>query len=74
MTLESGLGQLSDLKNLETLNVCGTDHRIGVRELEWMRAHWPNIEEIQGLFQKVQAPTPENEAWILNYEPEWVSD
>lgn len=73
-TLESGLDQLSDLKNMETLNVCSTDHQIGIRELEWMRAHWPNMEEIQGFFQKIQAPNSENEAWILNFEPEWVLD
>lgn len=37
--LESGLGQLCDPKGMESLSVCDTDHRIGIRELEWMHAH-----------------------------------
>jgi len=55
---------------MESLSVCGTDHRIGIRELEWMHVHCPNMEEIRELFQKVQAANPKIEAWILNFELE----
>ncbi|KAK3833010.1 MAG: hypothetical protein JOS17DRAFT_801985 [Linnemannia elongata] len=48
-SLESGLGLLSGLKEMRVLDVKSTAHRIGVAELEWMRLHWPKLQEIRGL-------------------------
>jgi hypothetical protein len=36
LSLESGLGLLEALANLETIGFEGVDHRIGKLELEWM--------------------------------------
>ncbi|KAG9064773.1 hypothetical protein KI688_003032 [Linnemannia hyalina] len=49
MTLESGLGLLAGLRDLEWLTVANMDHRIGVAELQWMEKSWPSIKEVKGL-------------------------
>ncbi|KAG0299270.1 hypothetical protein BGZ97_003804 [Linnemannia gamsii] len=49
MTLESGLGLLSELKNLRELGVAYMAHRIGKEEVDWMQANWPNLHTIQGV-------------------------
>ncbi|KAG0046002.1 hypothetical protein BGZ83_008802 [Gryganskiella cystojenkinii] len=49
MTLESGLGEMAELKALKILNLSGMDHRIGLPELEWMVEQWPDLREIPGL-------------------------
>ncbi|KAF9140841.1 hypothetical protein BGX30_005912 [Mortierella sp. GBA39] len=49
MTLESGLGLLVRLRDLEWLTVANMDHRIGVAELQWMEKSWPSIKEVKGL-------------------------
>ncbi|KAF9548782.1 hypothetical protein EC957_005716 [Mortierella hygrophila] len=49
MTLESGLGLLAGLRDLEWLTVANMDHRIGVAELQWMEKSWPSIREVKGL-------------------------
>ncbi|KAF9937091.1 hypothetical protein BGZ67_001654 [Mortierella alpina] len=50
LSLESGLGLMSELKELRTLDVSRMTQRIGVAELEWMHANWPKLETIGGLF------------------------
>jgi hypothetical protein len=49
MTLESGLDQLKDLKNLRVLDVQRMEQRIGLKEVQWMSLHWPRLREIRGL-------------------------
>lgn len=48
-SLESGLEELSGLKELEELDVNHLAHRIGVPEVQWMVAHWPKLKAIRGL-------------------------
>ncbi|KAG0340009.1 hypothetical protein BG000_000864 [Podila horticola] len=52
LTLESGLDLLAGLTSLRVLNVTRMSHRIGIRELEWMNVHWPNLKTISGLVRK----------------------
>ncbi|KAG0280181.1 hypothetical protein BGZ95_011009 [Linnemannia exigua] len=49
LTLESGLGQLVDLVNLEVFGFEGIRHRIGAQELEWIAVHWPRLRVMRGL-------------------------
>ncbi|KAG0316179.1 hypothetical protein BGZ97_007280 [Linnemannia gamsii] len=49
MTLESGMGVLSQLKRMQHLQVQNMEHRIGVRELWWMERNWPNLRSVQYL-------------------------
>ncbi|KAF9286898.1 hypothetical protein BGZ68_002440 [Mortierella alpina] len=52
LSLSSGLGWMSELKELKTLDVTRMAHRIGVAELEWMHLNWPKLETIDGLFSQ----------------------
>ncbi|KAK3848534.1 MAG: hypothetical protein J3R72DRAFT_484751 [Linnemannia gamsii] len=49
LTLESGLGQLRSLKNLEVFGFEGVDHRIETKELAWMAESWPRLRIMRGL-------------------------
>ncbi|KAG0364465.1 hypothetical protein BGX24_004597, partial [Mortierella sp. AD032] len=49
LTLESGLSQLSALKNLEVFGFEGVDHRIETKELAWMAENWPRLRIMRGL-------------------------
>ncbi|KAG0246485.1 hypothetical protein B0O80DRAFT_499566 [Mortierella sp. GBAus27b] len=49
MSLESGLGRLSTLELLKELSVTGMTVKIGVKEVQWMTEHWPNLRLIYGL-------------------------
>jgi hypothetical protein len=49
MSLESGLWKLSGLKKLKELNVSCMWTRIGIREVQWMTDHWPQLRFIYGL-------------------------
>ncbi|KAG0313492.1 hypothetical protein BGZ97_010110, partial [Linnemannia gamsii] len=49
LSLESGLDELSGLKELEELNVGQMGHRIGLAEVQWMVAQWPKLKSIVGL-------------------------
>ncbi|KAG0281256.1 hypothetical protein BGZ95_005626 [Linnemannia exigua] len=49
LSLASGLGQLSSLKELEVFGFEGFDHRIGTLELEWMALNWPRLKLLRGL-------------------------
>ncbi|KAG0341478.1 hypothetical protein BG004_006019 [Podila humilis] len=50
MSLTSGLDELAGLKCLERLNVHQMNHSIGVKELEWMKVHWPHLRVINGFW------------------------
>lgn len=49
LSLASGLGRLSTLKNLEEFGFEGLDHRIGRPEIEWMAVNWPRLKVLRGL-------------------------
>ncbi|KAG0280758.1 hypothetical protein BGZ95_008784, partial [Linnemannia exigua] len=53
LSLVSGLGQLSTLKNLEVFGLDGVDYRINEEELYWMAKEWPRLKAIDG-FQEVK--------------------
>ncbi|KAF9126967.1 hypothetical protein BGW39_006209 [Mortierella sp. 14UC] len=80
-TLESGLGQLSSLKELREVDVRQTWHRIGVRELEWMARELPRLCVLKGLNPATEAtpltsgfvPEPGTETWARRLNPDWLS-
>ncbi|KAK3841598.1 MAG: hypothetical protein J3R72DRAFT_153700 [Linnemannia gamsii] len=49
LTLESGLGLLAPLVNLEMFGFSGIDHRMCKAELKWMAVHWLRLKIIRGL-------------------------
>ncbi|KAF9358464.1 hypothetical protein BGX26_001684 [Mortierella sp. AD094] len=49
LTLETGLCSMSELKRLRVFKVTRMNHRIGLKELEWMCESWPRLKEIRGL-------------------------
>lgn len=51
-SLKSGLKLLEGLKKLKVLDVWGTAHRIGIKELEWMRKNWPRLRKVRGLVSR----------------------
>ncbi|KAF9387811.1 hypothetical protein CPC16_006861 [Podila verticillata] len=51
MTLDSGLGELTVLNDLEELDVTNINHRIGVKDLEWMRTSWPKLATLAGILR-----------------------
>ncbi|KAF9910513.1 hypothetical protein EC991_006330 [Linnemannia zychae] len=51
LTLESGLGRLAALENLEVFGFEGVDHRMGQAEIEWMAVSWPRLKALRGLRQ-----------------------
>ncbi|KAG0243211.1 hypothetical protein B0O80DRAFT_448493 [Mortierella sp. GBAus27b] len=51
MSLESGLGKLSGLKNLKTLNVTCLKRNTRIEDVQWMAENWPKLEMIYGLDQ-----------------------
>ncbi|KAK3841578.1 MAG: hypothetical protein J3R72DRAFT_422014 [Linnemannia gamsii] len=62
LSLESGLEQLSTLKDLEVFGFECANHRIGKRGLEWMARAWPQLrmeydchkDELREYFQALQ--------------------
>ncbi|KAG0267223.1 hypothetical protein DFQ27_009004 [Actinomortierella ambigua] len=49
LTLESGLGQLAALKDLEMFGFECLNHKIGRAELDWMAKSWPKLKLMYGL-------------------------
>ncbi|KAF9550728.1 hypothetical protein EC957_012045 [Mortierella hygrophila] len=49
LSLASGLDELAELKDLETLDVTQLAHRIGMAEVQWMVENWPKLKSIPGL-------------------------
>ncbi|KAG0052181.1 hypothetical protein BGZ83_002909 [Gryganskiella cystojenkinii] len=43
-SLDSGLEMLSTLQDHEVLDVSGTNHKIGVPELKWIKLYWPKCK------------------------------
>lgn len=68
MSLESGLWKLEGLRSLQELDVARMRSRIGLKEVQWMVAHWPKLKAIRGL----EDENCEREAidWILEHHPE----
>ncbi|KAF9131080.1 hypothetical protein BGW39_002239 [Mortierella sp. 14UC] len=48
-SLESGLAELTGLKQLEELDLTQMAHRIGMEEVRWMVEHWPSLKAVHGL-------------------------
>ncbi|KAF9170549.1 hypothetical protein BGX20_008821 [Mortierella sp. AD010] len=51
LSLETGLRFMSGLKRLRILKVTRMDHRIGLKELQWMCESWPKLKEVKGLLR-----------------------
>ncbi|KAF9146276.1 hypothetical protein BGX30_002532 [Mortierella sp. GBA39] len=71
MTLESGLDELVDLKDLELLDIHHMDHRVGIPELEWMDQNLPNLRHLIGMMNSLTPPSPEVRQWLQTHRPEW---
>ncbi|KAF8932707.1 hypothetical protein BGZ47_011233 [Haplosporangium gracile] len=52
-SLDSGLGNLSVLKDLEMFGFEGIDLRIGTKELDWMAESWPKLRMLRGLEEDI---------------------
>ncbi|KAG0342685.1 hypothetical protein BG000_002469 [Podila horticola] len=65
MSLQSGLDELASLKDLRELDVGLINHRIGIVELEWMSANWPNLKCIYEFFHEGQDRDPDVVAWLV---------
>ncbi|KAF9390918.1 hypothetical protein CPB97_008023 [Podila verticillata] len=63
MTLESGLDELVDLKNLSTLTLHNMNHRMGAKELNWICSQWPELRSIDGLCVKRGKLPADIEEW-----------
>ncbi|KAG0342577.1 hypothetical protein BG005_002653 [Podila minutissima] len=71
MTLESGIDELADLKNLEVLDIHHMDHRAGVPELEWMVANLPRLQMLIGMLDTLMPPSDEVREWLSTHRPSW---
>ncbi|KAG0065254.1 hypothetical protein BGZ92_005597 [Podila epicladia] len=69
MTLESGLDELVNLKDLETLDIHHMDHRAGVPELEWMVANLPKLQVLIGMPDTLMPPSDEVREWLRTQRP-----
>ncbi|KAK3835687.1 MAG: hypothetical protein J3R72DRAFT_451076 [Linnemannia gamsii] len=58
LTLDSGLGQLASLKDLEMFGFEGCCHDIGLTELQWMIDSWPRLKSMRGLRRNGLATSP----------------
>ncbi|KAG0237881.1 hypothetical protein BGW41_008307 [Actinomortierella wolfii] len=72
MTLESGLDELADLKELEELDIHHMDHRVRVPELEWMVEHLPKLRRLIGMCDSLNPYSPEVEEWLQTHRPTWL--
>ncbi|KAG0017153.1 hypothetical protein BGZ81_010870 [Podila clonocystis] len=71
MTLESGLDELVDLKDLEVLDFHHMDHRAGVPELEWMVANFPRLRMVVGMLDTLSPPSDDVQEWLRTHRPTW---
>ncbi|KAF9995076.1 hypothetical protein BGZ79_000130 [Entomortierella chlamydospora] len=51
LSLETGLHFMNGLKRLRIFKVTRMDHRIGLKELQWMYEPWPELKEVRGLLR-----------------------
>lgn len=73
MTLESGLDQLADLKDMVALSVKGIEHRMGVKEFEWLHASWPELQSVRGIFfEGHNHDFWANYVWMTRLAPRWL--
>lgn len=72
MTLESGLDLLCGLKQMRVLDVRMMNHRMGARELDWIKDHWPRLRYIDGLFEGDKAAAQEAKGWLNVNRPNWI--
>ncbi|KAF9318701.1 hypothetical protein BG003_010737 [Podila horticola] len=49
LTLDSGIGQLSTLKNLEELDFCYTVQDMSVKDVTWIRDNWKKLQAVNGI-------------------------
>jgi len=78
MSLDSGLYKLSTLTKLKELDITRMMTRIGLREVQWMVEHWPNLRSIYGLeWDDIQRegyeekdPNDEAVKWMRKHHPE----
>ncbi|KAF9112357.1 hypothetical protein BGX27_003497 [Mortierella sp. AM989] len=71
MTLENGLDELVNLKDLELLDIHHMDHRVGVPELEWMAENLPKLRNLIGMMDSLRPAPPEVREWIRTHQPAW---
>ncbi|KAG0332938.1 hypothetical protein BG000_009607, partial [Podila horticola] len=71
MTLESGLDELVDLKDLELLDIHHMDLRTGVPELEWMVANLPKLQMVIGVLEALRPPSTDVREWLRTHRPSW---
>ncbi|KAF9354956.1 hypothetical protein BGX34_010722 [Mortierella sp. NVP85] len=50
LRLESGLGKLSTLRYLHTVDLGSSEQRMQEEEIVWMLEHWKSLEKIRGRF------------------------
>ncbi|KAG0232114.1 hypothetical protein B0O80DRAFT_466992 [Mortierella sp. GBAus27b] len=75
MTLEHGLNALNTLQKLRVLDVTCMTHKIGPRELSWMKLNWPKLERIEGLLHvALHPPLKEAVQWLKHNRLGWVDD
>ncbi|KAK3810895.1 MAG: hypothetical protein J3Q66DRAFT_350441 [Benniella sp.] len=68
LSLESGLGKLSGLRNVRELSVSDMATKIGVKEAKWMAEHWPRLQVVHGL--DTLGPGKEAAEWLREHCPE----
>ncbi|KAF8959465.1 hypothetical protein BGZ46_001753 [Entomortierella lignicola] len=69
MTLDTGLDMLSELKQLEVLDVTLMSHRIGIKEVQWMSENWPKLKKVSGLIY-FDEPMPKCATWLQENRPD----
>ncbi|KAI8363099.1 hypothetical protein B0O80DRAFT_492259 [Mortierella sp. GBAus27b] len=67
MSLESGLDQLSGLKELEELIVSPTNTMIGLKEAQWMAEQWPRLRVVHGL--RLKGRQSKAAQWLRQHHP-----
>ncbi|KAI8352338.1 hypothetical protein B0O80DRAFT_454297 [Mortierella sp. GBAus27b] len=70
MSLESGLWKLEGLKSLRELGVARMKVKVGVKEVQWMAEHWPQLRAIQGLDRRRDEAVVEAVKWMRRHRPE----
>ncbi|KAF9920712.1 hypothetical protein FBU30_009371 [Linnemannia zychae] len=71
LTLECGLDELINLKELELLDIHHMDHRVGIPELEWLDKNLPNLRLLDGIGDSFIPPSSEVLQWLRDHRPEW---
>lgn len=75
MSIESGLEELGVLKEIRELDLRLINHKITVRELEWMVEHWPKLRTVKGLVQeKRSGQNAVLRAWCHENRPSWAQE